>query len=141
MSVQAISHSVTPPTANNETMILDSTRGFVQPITAQATTLAPGTFRNRWAGKRVRLAVKNGDQAITVNLLLMTAPTLTTNSAWEVDTTADSSGEIAIAASTTKIIDWLPRTSDWAIEAEMGATATSAITVAGWLVDDPTPSV
>lgn len=135
-------YSPTPPDANNETMLLDSTRqGASTDATNSNGRIAPGLYRARWAGKRVRATVKNGDQGITINLLLATAPALTTNGIWEVDATAESNGEIAIAASTTKVIDWHPRSPDFAVELECGATATSAITVTFTLVDNPSPSV
>lgn len=131
----------TIPANSGFTMLLDSSRRCIQAPTAAAARLAPGSYRSAWSGGRVRGTIKNGNQAITINLLLMTDTSLTTSSAWEVDTTAESLGAITVAASATKVIDWLPRTADWAVEAQMGGTATSSLVTIFEVTFDPSPSV
>lgn len=141
MRILTITGQPTVPAANGETMLVDSTRRLLEAPGTSSSRLAPGSYRHAWAGGRVRGTIKNGDQAITINLLLLSNPTATTNSAWEVDATAESSGAIALTSNTTKVIDWLPRTSDWAIEAAMGATATSSLVTNFTVTFDPSPSV
>lgn len=135
--------TVQPPLPANSgyTYVLDSTSRTITPLVASAARKVPGPFRHAYAGGRVRCTIKNGNQDVTANLLLLTNSAATTNSGWEVDATADSSGAITVTASTTKVIDWLPRTPDFALEILAGATTTSALTVTVTIEWDPSPSV
>lgn len=122
-------------------MVLDSTRRLITLPTAGAARSVPGSFRSVWGNGRVRGTITPATQGVTVNLLLMTDPTVTTNAAWSVDTTAQSSGAVTAAAGTATLIDWSPRTPDWAVEVQAGGTAPSAIVIALKVEWEPTPVV
>jgi len=131
----------TLPDNSGYTYILDSTRRGITALTKSAARVVPGIYRHDWSGARVRGTIKNGSQAVTVNLLLLTNSAGTTNAAWEVDATATSSGAITLSASTTVVIDWLPRANDFALEVLAGGTTTDALTTAFSLTWDPSPAV
>ena len=135
--------TVQPPLPANSgyTYVLDSTSRTITPLVASAARKVPGSFRHSWAGGRVRATVKAATQDVTANLLLLTNSAGTTNAAWEVDATADSAGAITVTAGTTKVIDWLPRTPDYALEILAGASAPSALTTTVTIEWDPSPSV
>lgn len=141
MSTQPITQIPVVPGNSQYTNIVDSTRRFIETPTAAAARLVPGSYRNAWAGKRVRGTITPIGQAITVSLLIAVDNDVTTNAFWGVDTTAEGSGSFSIAAGTTKIIDWLPRSSDFAVEALAGATAPTDIDIDLYLDNNPTPSV
>lgn len=129
------------PANSGYTYVLDSTSRCITPLVASAARKVPGGFRHSWAGGRVRATIKAATQDVTANLLLLTNSAGTTNAAWEVDATADSAGAITVTAGTTKVIDWLPRTPDFAIEILAGATAPSALTTTVTIEWDPSPAV
>ncbi len=129
------------PANSGYTYVLDSTSRCITPLVASAARKVPGAYRHAWAGGRVRATIKAATQDVTANLLLLTNSAGTTNAAWEVDATADSSGAITVTAGTTKVIDWLPRTPDFALEILAGATAPSALTTTVTIAWDPSPSV
>jgi hypothetical protein len=131
----------TVPILNQYTYVFDSTHRSITPLVTSAARKVPGIYRHTWAGGRVRATIKNGNQDVTCSLLLLTNSAGTTNAAWEVDATADSSGVITVTASTTKVIDWLPRSPDYALEILCGATATSALTTTCTITWDPSPAV
>ncbi len=131
----------TLPANSGYTYMLDSTKNGVDANVISAARVVPGRYRNMWAGGRVRGTILVATQNVTLNLLLLTAPLVLTNAAWEVDATADSAGAIVITAGTTKVFDWLPRTPDFALEILAGATAPSAITVTLRIDWDPSPAV
>lgn len=109
--------------ANNGTVYpLDSTCG-----TTQTPAAAPGTHRGRWSGGRVAGTIKNGNQAVTVTLEALTG-VAGTSADWETDTTADQAGSFTLAASTTKVINWLPPTPDFRVKVTAGGTAPNSLT-------------
>ncbi len=132
-----------PPLPANAgyTYVMDSTSRCITPLVASAARKVPGAYRHQWAGGRVRATIKVATQDVTVNLLLLTNSAATTNAGWEVDVTAESSGAIVVVAGSTKILDWLPRTPDFALEILAGATAPSALTTTVTIEWDPSPSV
>lgn len=129
------------PANSGYTYVLDSTSRCITPLVASAARKVPGGFRHSWAGGRVRATILAATQNVTANLLLLTNSAGTTNAAWEVDATADSAGAITCTAGSTKVIDWLPRTPDFALEILAGATAPSALTTTVTIEWDPSPSV
>jgi hypothetical protein len=129
------------PANSGYTYVLDSTSRCITPLVASAARKVPGAYRHSWAGGRVRSTIKATTQDVTANLLLLTNSAGTTNAAWEVDATADSAGAITVTAGTTKVIDWLPRTPDFALEILAGASAPSALTTTVTIEWDPSPSV
>jgi hypothetical protein len=129
------------PANSGYTYVMDSTSRTITPLVASAARKVPGPYRHSWAGGRVRATITAATQNVTANLLLLTNSASTANTAWEVDATADSSGAVAVTAGTTKIIDWLPRTPDYALEILAGATAPSALTTTVTIEWDPSPSV
>lgn len=129
------------PANSGYTYVLDSTSRCITPLVASAARKVPGVYRHQWSGGRVRATILVATQNATANLLILTNSAGTTNAAWEVDATADSSGAVPLVAGTTKTIDWLPRAPDFAVEILAGATAPSAITVTVTIEWDPSPSV
>jgi hypothetical protein len=131
----------TLPGNSQSVMALDSTRRFITLPTAGAARSVPGVYRHQWRNARIRGTITPTGQAITVNLLLMTNPTVATNSAWSVDTTAQSAGVVTVASGVAGLIDWAARTPDWAVEIQAGGTAPSAVVVALEVIFDQAPVV
>jgi hypothetical protein len=129
------------PANSGYTYVLDSTSRTITPLVASAARKVPGSFRHAYVGGRVRATVTATTQNVTANLLLLTNSAGTTNAAWEVDATADSAGAVTVTAGSTKVIDWLPRTNDFALEILAGATAPSALTTTCSITWDPSPAV
>lgn len=141
MSTQPITQPAVVPGNSQYTMLVDSTRRFIEMPTAAAARLVPGSYRNAWAGKRVRGTITPITQGITVSLLMCVDPDVTTNAFWGVDTTADGSGVYVIAAGVTKVIDWAPRSANFAVEALAGATGPADIDISLFLDDNIGPTV
>jgi len=108
-------------------MAVDSTRGLVETPTAGSSRLAPGTLRGMWAGRRCHGTVAPAGQALTVTFLRMKDPSLTTNSAWEVDPDGPNNGTKSVAAGDSWGFNYMPTAADWAIEFQAGATAPTSI--------------
>lgn len=105
--------------------------GDVYPLDTTCRTIAtpaaaPGPYRKQWPNGRVFATIKNGNQAVTVTLELLTG-NAGTSADWETDTTATSGGVIALVASTTQVISWFPASSDYRIKVTAGGTAPDSL--------------
>jgi len=101
----------TVPADSQYLVVWDSTWGLNLPASAAAEP-APGTYRGRWAGHRVRVTIKNGNQAVTVVFRALTDSTATTNAGFETDTSGPGGGSVTLAASDTGVYNWLPAAPD-----------------------------
>jgi len=116
-----LAYTLTTVPANSQYLVVwDSSRIGDLPASA-ASEPAPGTDRGRFAGMRVNLTIKNGDQDVTVAFRAMTNPSLATNSAFETDTNGPGGGSVTLAANATGMYSWLPFTNDHRVYVLAGA--------------------
>lgn len=122
----ASSTSFTPaaPSLSNNAVnvIFDSTRGFVE--TPSSTVV--GSFRGRFASKRVAGIIASTTQNVTARL-----DCLKSDGTWETGVTSQT-----VTAGTPQPIDWLPPTADYRVIEVNGATGPSALTFSSFQLID-----
>lgn len=118
----------TIPAANESVIVLDSTRrlhtGSTASLASGSAYLAPGVYRNAWAGAIVRYTVKATTQDVTAVDEILTG-NAGTSSDWE----TQASGSRTVTAGTTLPIEFKPLTADWRIRIAGGGTGPSALVV------------
>lgn len=129
--VRVISSTLVP--SNSESVILvDTTRmsqagrlmealpsASVAPASAYFT---PSRERCEYVGYKVTGTIKVGNQAVTLKLYALTGAA-GTSADWEVE----SSGSIALSASTTYPVEWTPLGNDFLLEVLAGAAAPNSL--------------
>lgn len=126
---RALNVKTTTVPANNESIVvLDSTRrlfsGTQASIASGSAYLAPGNYRNAWAGAIVRYTVKATTQNVTATEQLLTGAA-GTSADWE----TGAAGSHTVTAGTTYNGEWKPQGADWRLKIDAGATGPSAIVV------------
>jgi hypothetical protein len=116
----------TIPSANESVIVLDSTRrlhtGSTASLASGSTYLAPGKYRNAWAGAVVRYTVKATTQNVTALDQILTGVAGTSDD-WE---TQGASGSHTVTAGTTAVIEFKPLQADWRLKIDAGGTAPDA---------------
>jgi hypothetical protein len=103
-------------------VVLDSTRGLMNPQTSVATGgagLVPGLYRSRWAGASVRYTALCTTQNMTVLEQIKTGMAGTVAD-WE---TQGAAGSQTVTAGTTLTREWKPLGHDFRLVVQAGATA------------------
>lgn len=136
----------TVPADSQYLVVWDTTWGMTPPQlpASAAAAPAPGPYRRKWeCFRRVRLTVKNGDQAITIVFQAMTNPYATTAStAFETDlATGPSSGSATLALNTTTTYDWLMPTADSRIYILAGANNPDTLITTINTFEDANPGI
>lgn len=121
-----------PVPSNSQTVPLIDTTYWndTGPWSSTATTPGPGKSRGQLAGMRVTGSVTPGGQSITLRFLILSNPSGTSNTAFELDTNVSGTGgtgSVTVASNATQPFSWLPSTPDWRIEVLAGGTAPTTL--------------
>jgi hypothetical protein len=127
---RALQTEITTAPGNNEfVVVLDSTHRLHTGTTASVATgsayLAPGAYRNAWAGAIVKYTVRSTTQGVTALDQILTG-NAGTAADWE---TQGASGTHAVTAGTTTVVEYKPLAADWRLVIQAGATGPSALVV------------